>query len=737
MTEKKKRLIMMVACALACGLAAMALLFFVQEDNIHEQREWMEQYQGVWTSEDGKLELTVWRVTSAHMVVSLVHKRNGGSFSESSIWEEGDGQEDYIEDRAGQEGMQYISASATMENEYEFYYKPGQQMSKKGDVPRYGNAAEGTLELMDESIRVDIPPMKNKAQAWEFQGILKNKKNLDKETAIHLMDYMGTDRALPAKLKESSVFETDDDGKIWRIHMVWDWESEQHFLCDMNGINKTCFEGDCVAALGEPETRESLGNNRTKLVFQDDTFQYTYILNAYGMVAEGDCQYRNREGMTRQGDFLLQGDTLVRYMGDCEKMREITLPQEVKKIAAGAFRAEKGSYNFNCVTPSMLKIPRDVDIEADAFADCGKWQITFEEGRREIPAGAFAHTIPVDEAFERQGWIKVTLPASMRRLGRMAFGLDDSDTELKKYWLNYLSWEEQPISVTVNKQLEYIGDYALWGSWITIDFTTNLPENLKELGCGTTLYMESVYIRIPEKLQRLKKNSLIVITNKIGYYDDYEEDSMTVILPDELQEIEEGAIFWMNPVPVTMEAKKSNYFKQNEENWLLSTDGRTLYNIDVESVWDAWDVDEDELTRWWREPKGQADKGKHRYDYILTIPEEIEEIRGDAWHSVNSFNTDFETAVELPKSLRRMSRLSLLSVSEAYLTGEVPEFYGTLTDSDIESYVSVNQADDWFWKNKIYLPEAKKKEFVKKFLKGQNLSEENEKYLKEELIDTY
>ncbi|MCH5265974.1 MAG: leucine-rich repeat protein [Lachnospiraceae bacterium] len=711
MSEKKKRLIMMVVCALACGLAAVALLFFVQEDNINEQREWMKQYQGVWTSENGGLQLTVWRVTSAHMVISLVRKQ--------SWWDSPNG--------GGQEGMQYISASATGGNEYEFYYEPGKQASKE-DIPQYINVVEGTLELLEEGIRVDMPPMENKANAWEFQGILKNKENLKKEAVIHLMDYMGTDRPLPVELKESAAFETDESGRVWRIHMVWDWEADRHFYCDMNGIGKSCFESDCIAALGELKSTEQLENNRTKLVFQDDTFQYTCILNAYGMVAEGDCQYRNREGMTRQGDFLLQGDTLVRYLGDYEKVREITLPQGVKKIAAGAFRVEKSSYNFNCAAPSMLTIPKEVDIEAEAFADCGKWQITFEKGRREIPERAFAHMVSVEEASEKQGWVEVTLPGSMRRLGRMAFGLDDSDVKLREYWQSNKALDEQPVSIKLNRHLEYIEDYALWGSFIT----TNLPEHLKEIGCGTTLYTEIAQMNIPEGVERLKRNSLLVITDLDDTHESglYESRIIYLHLPAGLQEIEEQAIYWMNNVAISVKLEKENTnFKLNKEKWLFSKDGRILYNINVLGMWN-----DNGTSQWWRKPEKGKDKGKKRYEYILTIPEGPEEIRSDTWRSVKGV---FHAAVELPKSLKSMDRSSLLLMSDIYLTGEVPEFYGTLTDSDLESYTNINAANDWQWKSSFYVPKAKKKEFVKKLLDGQNLSKANRGTLSSIIIKTY
>lgn len=673
-TARKKRLLLIAAGVFLCGMVLFVSGVCIQKKNTEEFRKKCKSYEGIWANGDNTFWLEVRRVTSAHMVVSIRKE-------DSSI------------------DFPFISAVAKDENQYEFQYEPVWTSEEKFQC-RYGEMAKGTFVLEDKAIRVDIPEVKNMKGALEFQGVLKKESMCEEEEPVHLMDYMGTTGEMPDSLAGYCSFEKNKEGQVWRIHAVLDQEPGKHYGTELNGINKLCFASDCASAYGRPDDTVELNSGRQKMIFSDNTFKYTVIFNAYGMVSEIDCQYWEVPGIEREGDFLVDGDTVVRYLGDYENNILVKLPEGTKRIAANAFRAEDHDYHTEYVQYLSLIIPADVVIEKEAFAHCGKLHIEFEEGRTVVEEGAFAHMVPCEEAKEKRDWVEITLPKSMKRLEEMAFGLDDSDDGLPDFYSSLDDFKGDPVYIMLNENLEYIGDNALWG----VTLSGELPEHMTELGKNLTVKSYSIadFLKIPEGVRVLEKGTIYLRGDRLDYLQ----------IPESLEEIEEGAIAPVTAINDIHIDKNNKHFKTDQYHWLYSKDGRVLY-LAFNGVEEFNEEEE-------RFEHGLDETGSSG----VRIPDGVEEIRGCALERLSQYEYGFIECV-FPRSLKRMNRAVLYqSPQRLRFLGKTPEFYGVLDNTMLQDVLKNGK--------RIEIRETERKEFLKELQKGQNLSAKNKKLLEKQ-----
>lgn len=709
MTVRKKRMIIMVAVVILCGIATWFIGKYVQDRDAREFAKRCKSYVGVWKSDDRKYEMTVWRVTSAHVLMTLRSKENKAV-------------------------LKSAVASATLDSQYEFTYQLDQNIYTGKNKAEPGGKEKGSLELLDSSIRLVVPVVKGKGKALEFQGVFKKKKALADKEKVHLLENMGTVNTVPDNLKDTCYFEKGSDGKVERIHMLWENTGEKHLDSDLRGINKLCFVGDCTAAFSDTVEEEELENGRRKLVFQDDTYRYTFIVNAQDLVVEGDCQYLEVPGRTRQGDFLMAGDTVVRYLGDYEKKRDVILPEGAKRIASHAFSAN--FLNNKYVQKFRLTIPKDVVVEKEAFAGCSKMDLFFEEGYTEVPERAFANMVSKKAAsYHVADWVAVTLPQSMRKLGKGAFAQDYSSELYKDYEeqielfsdsdfekledSHYLAVSTQPVSVRLNNGLEMIEDDALSGI-----LQTSLPDSLKKIGSHVTIQWDgftSSTFNLPENLEELGDNALYF---RNSVYSDGDSTLDDICMPVSLRTMGKNCISGGTDFTGVYMAEDNPNFRIDEFGWVTSRDGKILYLAPSLYSWRPNGRREKRV----RLKKTERDSlGEYR-TYAVTIPEGIEEIGGVALRAISDSLYDIEEddenivdsdmEIHLPKTLKRMDRGMMFGKRDLYFPGEVPEFTGTYdteNDSDAEFYVKAKQ----------------RKKFIKKLIKGQKMSDYDREDLKE------
>lgn len=336
---RKKQLRVMILVVVCAALFLFVIGYIWMEKDKEEQTKWLAGYRGIWVSADGNRKLTVYRTTSAHMVFSLENGNTG-------------------------KGLSFASAVATGDGEYTFQYSV--QAYKDGNIPKsrlgYGLDFEGNILLKEKEIYVDV--QRNKQAVSDgivFKGNLKKSERLPKMEEVNLTAFMG--KPLPEKYAEwkSLVCLEEQQGKVSRIHIVWDdkrnYKSMEKYV--FNGIDCFCLSSNLENVFGKSVKEEKLDANRYKRVFEKDNFRYEFVTDGYGLVVEADCQYRKPVRGRREGDFIIEGTTVLRYLGDYEKERRIEFPKEAKRIAEGAFTVENSALFSDCVRVSEIKIPRE------------------------------------------------------------------------------------------------------------------------------------------------------------------------------------------------------------------------------------------------------------------------------------------------------------------------------------------------------------------------------------------
>ncbi len=488
---RKKQLLLMIIAAVGAALFLSVIGYVWMKKDEEEHARRLAGYRGIWVSADGKYKLTVRRTTSAHMVFSLENNDTGQALS-------------------------FASAVATGDGEYVFNYSIESYKEKNVQKSRlcYGSDFEGKILLNEKEIHVNVEKNKNRQAISEsvvFQGNLKKREALPKIEEVNLTAFMG--KRLPEKYHEwkSLVCLEEEQGKVSRVHIIWDdkrnYKSMEKYV--IGDIDCCRLFSELEHTLGRPVAEEKLDDNRYKRVFEKENFRYEFINDGYGLVVEADCQYRKPVRGRREGDFIIDGDTVLRYLGDYEKQRHIELPESVRQIAEGAFTVEDSALFSDCVRVSELKLPKGVSVEPYAFRNCGKWKIKLEDGWTAVEEKSFAHMVEKDMQRFRSKWVEVVLPETVRRLKKSAFALEESEIQEMYDSETQVS---SPLEVKLNDTLEYIEDDALKGI-----ICKDIPSHLIELGTnffyksenyGFSLYSDDTY-QLPATLKKIARSTLL------------------------------------------------------------------------------------------------------------------------------------------------------------------------------------------------------------------------------------
>lgn len=680
MSVRKRQMVYMVVGLVLCGLVILVFGDLLVQWDRNEYTKKCESYEGTWWDKEEEYGLEIHRVTSGYLYCSIINEKCSRK-------------------------LRLLTAYSVGNDTYEFSYRTEPLAGSLYKILA-GTEGKGTIALRDDSVVVHFPELPDKKRILEYDGTLTKKIVLQEEKTIHLMDYMGTDRQMPEDEELSSYcsFYYDDRGKIWRIHAMLA-EKLEYYKTDIAGISMTSSPQECNELLGNLILESQLGNGEYRRQYQNDTYLSTVITNSFGVITELDCQLLDLPDTSRQGDFLMRGDTLYRYAGDYSAKKTIELPEGIKRIASHAFDAGEHGYYISSTKRNKcyINIPDDVVVEEDAFANCGPLAICLMEGWREIPKGAFAHMVSLKSVVEKQDWITIYLPASLKKINESAFSLREPDMDLDAYWQLCSAVENPPVSIAttkaVMKNVTYIGDDAFWGIEMK-----QLPSGLNYLGKNYTLNVNYFdVLDIPEKITTLKEDTL--------YF--REEDSYVDLqLPQRMKEIEDGAIRGGFISAVHIKGKKGN-LQQDEYGWLRSRDGKTLYFIDDSYYYKL--LDDNRSERYKEDSRYVAGDGMVR---VVKIPEGIEDIR-------RYVNLKAYPKVVFPTSLKRMNVMSLLNGywNEIIFQGDVPELYG-----DVSSIIG--DEGQILILGKIKVKKGQKEKMLEQLLAGEKaVTEEQKKQL--------
>lgn len=695
---RKKRLCKRIALVVIVAVFFVIIAILWMKKDKEEYIKWQAQYKGVWVSPDENYEMTVMRVTSAHIIFSVQNKKS---------------------DLA----LDYASAEAVGDGEYNFQYQL--QKSTKGKISaNYGNMCKGTISLKEQGLVLEVPAFEKFKNCLEFHGALKKKSGLPSVKRTDLQTLMGGKAKDHDEDKNCYVVE-EDKGKINRIHIRWDskQDREGYEKYEMAGINPICFASDLQTQFGSPIEEEELDENRYKRVYEKDGFRYQFITEGYGLVAEGDCQYEVPEHCHREGDFVMKGDTVLRYLGDYEKSRTISLPRGTKKIASGAFTVTPNIISDNLIRTIKLSIPNGVQVEKEAFRECGRMKITLEEGWKSVPKEAFANMVVMNRSEGRSNWVEVILPRSLRRLEEKAFETNWYEDRFEISTMDSIN--EQPVKVQLTDELEYIGDNALKGISNRL-----LPAKIKHLGQNFVLFCDVLEMKqyenwgadgrwycnsaskiiFPEQLEEIAENALSIDYN----------DTAIITLPEKCNNY---SFVSKDMRIVQYEVEGGNKTYCEKDGWLFSKDGKVLYRT-------TCNVNYIEGQKG-RKIEYHYNPAKKEVDTHIHIAEGVEEIAEHAFSEVMDFHdyTIMELQYVTPKSLKRMDCNVLFeqgmgSFGYGYtikISGEVPVFSGKF---------SANTK----FKRKIYVKRQNREKFIKALLKEQTLTDKQTSQLKKCIV---
>lgn len=643
MTTKKKRLLLMV---LIVCVTALVLVFLGDRaifDNRSEFDERCRGFAGIWTDKDNTIALEIRRVTSDTLFFSLDEKRNR-LFCARAV---------------GDESYEFTYSSTG--NEYQMSVHPGTEKKL-------------VIQLLDHQVKLNFPGgNKKKQRPAEFNGILTNKRPLRKQKAYSLSNFLGTKKKPSKALDSYCTFSRLEDGTIWRVHALLD-ETGEYFKTDIFGITMNSTLSECKKVLGEMTSEESLTWNGIRRRYEKKEYISTIVTNEFGVIVEMDCQLKQLPAAKREGEFFMKGNTIYRFAGDYLRETKIELPKRCNRISSHAFDAGEHGYSLNEKRKytRSITIPKNVVVEADAFANCGSLNITIEEGTKVIPKDAFAHMISEKSKWKKIGWVNVTLPSSLERVEEKAFAVSEPTQSLSKYW-NALEELTEGVPVRINakevmekENLTYIGDNAFWGIPMKA-----IPPGISYLGRNYTLDTTSLegdtYERkfiLPPSLKRISAESLYLL----DYID-------KIILPAGLKELQNNGIYGREIRQFEFDGTPK-YFKQENTigRWIRSKDGRILYASD--------EVFFDSRTGQFQPANGDAIKLPNKYYQIdrkhvdsieVNVPEGILEIQGRA-----NFSTCRK--ITLPKSLKKVNVEGIFAgevCKVVFLGNQVPEFVGS------------------------------------------------------------
>ena len=104
-----------------------------------------------------------------------------------------------------------------------------------------------------------------------------------------------------------------EDGTIWRVHTLLD-ETGEYFKTDLLGITMNSTLSECKRTLGRMISEQTLVWKGIRRQYENDKYVSTIVTNEFGVIIEMDCQLKNLPGAKREGEFILKGNSLYRFI---------------------------------------------------------------------------------------------------------------------------------------------------------------------------------------------------------------------------------------------------------------------------------------------------------------------------------------------------------------------------------------------------------------------------------------
>lgn len=667
MPERKKHLIVMIAGVVFVSLICFLLGEIFMNRNIEEMRAYYHSMEGVWSAEGVEYKLEVRRVTSAHVVFSL--------------WDiENQTKSDFI--------------SATMEEENRYHFSMAQDYVSDAGLFK----KDGIILIQDGILQLQLTTSSGKTVSTNQ---LTKKEALPKKSKISLDSYINR----VAEPPDSCVSFQDVGGRNWYIQAELNNDRYEYSL---DGINRYSFETDCESRWGENSESTQINSEYKQVVYQKDKNVYRVLFDQYGLVSQIDCMTETANSQW-EGDFLMYGDTVMKYLGYNQQDTEISLPKHTKKLAAGAFSVRNNLCQNKRMGEITIEIPPDVEIEKGAFANCRRLHIRLVNGRKIIKEGTFAHLLP-DEVTDTSNWVRITLPMSIERLEKDAFNQIDAAVSWTDYVKGITQHKNSPVIVENAGYAKQVEENALCGAVVEgAGFYRN--NTLADLPHHMLIYMKSGNKRfcIPRKVKKLKKGDIVLLQDEDIIFavqegrdsssdEDEEngyEDRFTIRILDELEEIEEDSILPNEEMPVLLVSEKSDFFVNNKDGWLFSKDMTELY--------------------------ATASSKK------ITIPDSVKNIHGYALYGIDTSEYIIdEEKIIIPAGVQKISRNAFYDVSyDIYFEGAVPEFYGDLSEVTLTGMEQM--------KERIFVKRDRKTDFIKALFKGQKMTKERRKAIESKI----
>lgn len=247
--------------------------------------------------------------------------------------------------------------------------------------------------------------------------------------------------------------------------------------------------------------------------------------------------YKNpiwRDDQKISSDFIINNGKIIKYIGEINVNKEITIPKEVTSIGSHAF-VDKEWYLYRTINKKLsICIPKNVTLDQYAFTEAVPMNVTFEEGRTRVEAYAFYET---DEN------MTITLPSSVKTIVQYSF-------------YNMLG------TLVLNEGLTTIGKSALAGS------DAILPSTVKILK-DNALQDYSDIIQLPEGLETIGNNCIFI-----------DHPSEYLYIPESVEKMGDGAIRLGNNFERYCDegfiVSKLNMHFMSKNGWLYTKDGKRL-----------------------------------------------------------------------------------------------------------------------------------------------------------------
>ncbi|MBO5485986.1 MAG: leucine-rich repeat protein, partial [Eubacterium sp.] len=535
--------------------------------------------------------------------------------------------------------------AATMEGENQYRFALEDQPVNTGDsaFPK----KYGVITIQENKARLQMAHSQDREIIYDKE--LTRREPLEEKKNISLTSYMDKKTDVPG---DCSVGK-DSKGEI---KMIQNSLEENEYNYNLGGINRYCFEADCENLWGNATETISLDNGTKKAIYKENGFIYTITFDSFGLVCELLCM-KDSDAYRQEGDFLLDGDTVVKYLGYNGKSKEIKLPKQAKKIASGAFTQSNTVYKSLKAESSSVYIPAEIEVERDAFRHCGKMRIILMGNWKVIPEGAFAHLVPNDLK-DKRTWVHVSLPFSPVTIQKDAFNQDEGTVNWPRYIREIDSNSKSPVVVENWDSVKEVAEDSLRGITIEDDgmYRNKSLTSLTGGGIlsryGEDLYDDTIMFFVPEQVKTLEKGAIQMMENDKETFPNY------LMLPEGLDKIQEEAIVPMYRIPTVKADEKSKYFMNNELDWLYSKDGDDLYTVVFggDSYYDMIEDGANTIAR-----IGPVDK-KYRKWFrgdAIQVPSGVKNIHSYALSGLCV--TESWKEIRIPSSVKKISRNALYS----------------------------------------------------------------------------